>query len=110
VNHYVFTVRCPSRRGIVAAVSGFLSEKGCNITDSAQFDGLGTDRFFMRITFRSETGAELDTLNDAFRDVAEVQVLAHAIHAHIHHRAFLGSNKTVVFPASLGSYASERLG
>ncbi|WOC16867.1 formyltetrahydrofolate deformylase [Pseudochrobactrum sp. MP213Fo] len=43
------------------------------------------------------------------RDV-EAQVLARAIHAHIHHRVFLNGNRTVVFPASPGSYASERMG
>ncbi|MGO4909181.1 formyltetrahydrofolate deformylase [Pseudorhodobacter sp. W20_MBD10_FR17] len=43
------------------------------------------------------------------RDV-ESQVLARAIHAHIHRRVFLNGNKTVVFPASPGSYASERMG
>ncbi|MFC5736464.1 formyltetrahydrofolate deformylase [Sinirhodobacter huangdaonensis] len=43
------------------------------------------------------------------RDV-EAQVLARAIHAHIHHRAFINGGKTVVFPASPGSYASERMG
>lgn len=43
------------------------------------------------------------------RDV-EAQVLSRAIHAHIHHRVFVSGNKTVVFPASPGSYASERMG
>jgi formyltetrahydrofolate deformylase len=43
------------------------------------------------------------------RDV-ESQVLARAIHAHIHHRVFLNGNRTIVFPASPGSYASERMG
>jgi formyltetrahydrofolate deformylase len=43
------------------------------------------------------------------RDV-ESQVLARAIHAHIHHRTFINGNRTVVFPASPGSYASERMG
>ncbi|AGB69709.1 MULTISPECIES: formyltetrahydrofolate deformylase [Rhizobium] len=43
------------------------------------------------------------------RDV-ESQVLARAIHAHIHHRNFINGNRTVVFPASPGSYASERMG
>ncbi|MDB6452864.1 formyltetrahydrofolate deformylase [Falsirhodobacter sp. 20TX0035] len=43
------------------------------------------------------------------RDV-EAAVLARAIHAHIHRRVFLNGNKTVVFPASPGSYASERMG
>jgi formyltetrahydrofolate deformylase len=43
------------------------------------------------------------------RDV-ESQVLARAIHAHAHRRVFLNGEKTVVFPASPGSYASERMG
>jgi formyltetrahydrofolate deformylase len=43
------------------------------------------------------------------RDV-ESQVLARAIHAHANHRVFLNGNKTVVFPASPGSYSSERMG
>ena len=43
------------------------------------------------------------------RDV-ESQVLARAIHAHIHHRNFINGNRTIVFPASPGSYASERMG
>jgi formyltetrahydrofolate deformylase len=43
------------------------------------------------------------------RDV-ESQVLARAVHAHIHRRVFLNGDKTVVFPASPGSYASERMG
>ena len=43
------------------------------------------------------------------RDV-EAQVPARAVHAHIHHRVFLNGNKTVVFPASPGEYASERMG
>ena len=43
------------------------------------------------------------------RDV-EAQVLARAIHAHIHHRVFINDNRTVVFPATPGSYASERMG
>ena len=43
------------------------------------------------------------------RDV-ESQVLARAIHAHVQHRVFLNGNKTVVFPASPGAYASERMG
>lgn len=43
------------------------------------------------------------------RDV-ESQVLARAVHAHIHRRVFKNGNRTIVFPASPGSYASERMG
>jgi len=37
----------------------------------------------------------------------ESQVLARAIHAHIHRRVFLNGGKTVVFPASPGSHGSR---
>jgi len=43
------------------------------------------------------------------RDV-EAQALARAIHAHVQRRAFLNGGKSVVFPASPGAYASERMG
>ena len=43
------------------------------------------------------------------RDV-EASVLSRAIHAHIHGRVFLNGNKTVVFPPSPGSFASEKMG
>jgi len=43
------------------------------------------------------------------RDV-EAHVLARAIHAHVHRRVFLDGNKTIVFPPSPGSFASERMG
>ncbi|HEY0212045.1 MAG TPA: formyltetrahydrofolate deformylase, partial [Paenirhodobacter sp.] len=35
---YCLTVTCPTKRGIVAAISTYLAGKGCNITDSSQFD------------------------------------------------------------------------
>jgi formyltetrahydrofolate deformylase len=42
------------------------------------------------------------------RDV-ESQVLARAVHAHIHGRVFMNGKKTVVFPPSPGSYTTERM-
>lgn len=40
----------------------------------------------------------------------EASVLARAIHAHVRHRVFQNGEKTVVFPASPGSYSAERVG
>ena len=68
---YVLTVSCKSTRGIVAAISGFLAEKGCNIIDSSQFDDLDTGKFFMRVSFISEQDAEREALLGAFAPVAE---------------------------------------
>jgi formyltetrahydrofolate deformylase len=48
-------ISCPDRHGIVAAVSGFLAERGANIVSSAQYS---TDpeggAFFMRMAFAIE--------------------------------------------------------
>ncbi len=71
MNRYVLTVHCPTRRGIVAAISGFLADKGCNITDASQFDDTLTERFFTRISFESETGATGEDLRAGFAPVAE---------------------------------------
>jgi len=68
---YCLTVACPSRRGIVAAISGYLSDKGCFITDSAQFDDPATDRFFTRISLVSEMGVKIEELKKDFVDIAE---------------------------------------
>lgn len=51
---YVLTVSCKSTRGIVAAITGYLAEKGCNIVDSSQSDDRGPGLFFMRLSFASE--------------------------------------------------------
>ena len=66
---YTLRVTCASTRGIVAAISGFLADAQCNITDSAQFDDVETGRFFMRVSFRSEGDATLDSLR---RDIAPI--------------------------------------
>lgn len=68
---FALRVQCPSTRGIVAAISAFLADQDCNITDSSQFDDTGTGNFFMRVSFRSEGGKALDDLRAGFTPVAE---------------------------------------
>ncbi len=68
---YVLTVTCKSTRGIVAAISGFLAETGCNIVDSSQFDDLGSGKFFMRVSFISEEGKTRKELDEGFKPIAE---------------------------------------
>ena len=66
----VLSVTCPSIRGVTADIVSYLASKGCNIRDSAQFDDESTDRYFMRITFRSEEGRSLAELEKEFEPVA----------------------------------------
>jgi len=70
MSRYCVTVTCPARRGIVAVISGYLAGKGCNITDSAQFDDNETNCFFMRTSFIAETGMTLDVLRRDFEPLA----------------------------------------
>ena len=76
----VLTVTCPSRRGIVAAIAGFLAARGCNITDSAQFDDMENGMFFMRVSFRSEEGATADELRQGLTPIGEEFAMGWAIH------------------------------
>ncbi|OWU81587.1 formyltetrahydrofolate deformylase [Phaeobacter sp. 22II1-1F12B] len=71
MNDYILTVHCPTRRGIVAEISTYLAEKGCNIRDLHQFDDTETGHFFSRISFDSETGTSIDELREGFGPIAE---------------------------------------
>ncbi|TBC12991.1 formyltetrahydrofolate deformylase [Rhizobium ruizarguesonis] len=68
---YILNVSCVSTRGIVAAITGFLADKGCNIVDSSQFDDLDTGMFFMRLTFTSEEGATIGDIDAGFETIKE---------------------------------------
>ncbi|MGI2035587.1 formyltetrahydrofolate deformylase [Rhizobium panacihumi] len=80
MTQFFLTVTCPSTRGIVAAITTYLAESGCNITDSSQFDDSETGRFFMRISFRSETGADLASLRENFAERAKAFGMTYAFH------------------------------
>ena len=77
---HCLTVACPSKRGIVAAISTYLAESGCNITDSAQFDDPQTGRFFMRVSFVSEQGTTLAQLREGFVPTAEAMEMVSEFH------------------------------
>lgn len=77
---YCLTVTCRSTRGIVAAISRYLAEQGCNLTDSSQFDDTETGMFFMRVSFMSEEGASLSELKAGFAAVAEPFGIDFAFH------------------------------
>jgi formyltetrahydrofolate deformylase len=80
VNRYILTVSCRSTRGIVAALSGYLAEKGCNLVDSSQFDSLDTGRFFMRVSIESQEGLSREELLDGITPLVERFGLDIALH------------------------------
>ena len=52
-HHFVLTLSCPDRPGIVSAVSTFLAHNGQNILDAQQFNDVETGHFFMRVVFNA---------------------------------------------------------
>jgi len=62
------TVTCQSTVGVVAAITGYLATKNCNLIDSSQFDDVETGIFFMRLSLESEQ--DLDDLTDGMTAVA----------------------------------------
>lgn len=71
MNKFVLNAKCESsRRGVGAAIATYLAQRGCNVTDAAQFDDVDTDRFFTRMSFTSEEGVTLEALRKEFPDIA----------------------------------------
>ena len=96
--HWVLTLSCPDRAGIVHAVAGLLAEHGGNITESQQFGNPLSGLFFMRVQVmspasRAELGSAIERLADEFdltwnldvvgrrlRTVVMVSTAAHCLH------------------------------
>jgi len=78
-NAYILKVECPGQTGLVAAISGFLADRGCFITEMKQFDDLHSGRFFCRIEFTTETPVDLVEMEAAFSaDVAaDLDMVSH---------------------------------
>jgi formyltetrahydrofolate deformylase len=76
----ILTVSCPSTRGIVAAISSYLANRGCSIADSSQFDDLESNTFFMRVSFVSEEGGRLADIARDFAPIAEKWSMTYKFH------------------------------
>lgn len=74
------TVTCKSTRGVVAAITNFLAQSGCNLIDSSQFDDQETGQFFMRVGFVSETGEDQASLTQGMTEVAAKFEMDYAFH------------------------------
>lgn len=72
LQEFVFNITCKASSGIVSAVTSFLSERGCYISELSQFDDPDTNHFFMRAVGHIESGDKtLADLNEEFPAVAE---------------------------------------
>jgi formyltetrahydrofolate deformylase len=58
--HYILTLSCPDKVGIVAAVSTFLADRGLSIEESAQFHESEGKIFFLRAEFSKPSAGDLN--------------------------------------------------
>jgi len=75
---FVLTVSCPDRMGIVANVSRYLFENGCNVIDSAQYGDPNNGRFFLRISLAP--GTSIEKLRAGFGTIAADFAMDAAFH------------------------------
>ncbi|WP_095093653.1 formyltetrahydrofolate deformylase [Pseudomonas sp. Irchel 3A5] len=82
-SHYILNVQCPATSGIVSAVTTYLAERDCYLSELAQFDDEHTGRFFMRAVFRFNAGTtgDIQALRQGFDDVAVPFDMQWALHA-----------------------------
>ncbi len=76
---HILTLSCPDRTGIVHAVTGVLAEFGGNITQAAQFDDQGAERFFMRVQFALPAG-RVEPLREAITALAQRLAMEWKLH------------------------------
>jgi formyltetrahydrofolate deformylase len=66
--HWVLTLVCEDRPGIVHAISGAIVAANGNITESHQYTSLDTGRFFMRLQI--ESAISRDAFEEAIKPIA----------------------------------------
>ncbi|NIF22426.1 formyltetrahydrofolate deformylase [Candidatus Pantoea multigeneris] len=70
---FVITATCPATSGIIAAVTSFLSENNCYISELSQYDDEQSGLFFLRSRFRFNDNviADIETVKRDFHAIAE---------------------------------------
>src|SRR5258708_5573590 len=79
---YILIVKCPDRKGIVAAVAGYLADNDASITESNHFNDAGGNQFYMRTAFRQDGPRmpPMEMLRDGFRPIAHRFEMAWELH------------------------------
>lgn len=79
---FILRASCEAARGIVAAVTSVLFEKGCYLNEMSQFDDRESGRFFMRAHAQVQVGtSNLDDIREALHPVAERFGIDWSIHS-----------------------------
>lgn len=82
-DHFIIKISCPAASGIVAAVTTYLADRGCYISEMSQFDDETSGRFFMRAVFRFNDRYEgdIDEVEQGFVAVAQRFEMEWALHS-----------------------------
>jgi formyltetrahydrofolate deformylase len=99
---FILTLVCADRIGIVHAVSGFLADRGGNITEAAQFNDQSTGQFFMRMKF-DVPELRVPELRDEFGKLATDQQFGWTLHA------ATSRMRTIVMVSRLGHCLNDLL-
>lgn len=70
---FILVLKCPDRKGIVAAVSSYLARNEASIVESSQFNDAMTEQFYMRTVFRADGRGfpPLDALRKGLEPIAD---------------------------------------
>jgi formyltetrahydrofolate deformylase len=68
---YILTLRCPEQLGIVHALTEYLVDRECDITEHQQFDDAQTGQLFLRTCFKAgSSGIDAASLRNSFAGLA----------------------------------------
>ncbi|HEX5379969.1 MAG TPA: formyltetrahydrofolate deformylase [Phenylobacterium sp.] len=71
-SRYILILKCPDRKGVVAAVSGFLADNDASIVESNHFNDPLAGQFFMRTVFRPDGAMpSIEALKAGFELIAQ---------------------------------------
>jgi formyltetrahydrofolate deformylase len=77
----ILKINCPAGRGIVSAVSGYLTEQGCYISELSHYDDQDTGQLFLRASFQPQVDPlEINQLREGFMSVAESYSMNWSMH------------------------------
>ena len=71
MTEYLLTLSCGNLPGIVAAIATAIFNHGGNITEASQFDDIEANRFFMRLVFTVDDGADEAAIGRDLGAIAE---------------------------------------
>lgn len=79
---YILVLKCPDRKGVVAAVSGYLAQHDASIVESSHFNDAPENFFYMRTTFRPDGPGfpGLVELRRAFEQIARAFDMDYEFH------------------------------